>query len=96
MNSKDLVNSTIIGHALKRQPPFEHFSIPRHGEGVWTPALRYYKGELYINYPDPDFGIYLVKAKNPAGTWSEPILVQGGKGLLGCNKRDCTKFNSFS
>src|SRR4249920_3724308 len=25
LHSKDLVNWTIIGHALKRQPPFEHF-----------------------------------------------------------------------
>ena len=31
LHSKDLVNWTIIGHALKRQPPFEYFSIPRHG-----------------------------------------------------------------
>src|SRR3954469_9945584 len=34
LHSKDLVNWTIIGYALKRQPPFEHFSVPRHGEGV--------------------------------------------------------------
>ena len=25
LHSKDLVNWTIIGHALKRQPPLEHF-----------------------------------------------------------------------
>lgn len=82
LHSKDLVNWTIICHALKRQPPFEHFSIPRHGEGVWAPAIRFHKGEFYIYYPDPDFGIYLVKAKNPAGPWSDPVLVQGGKGLI--------------
>ncbi len=82
LHSKDLVNWTIIGHALKRQPPFEHFSLPRHGEGVWAPAIRYHNGEFYIYYPDPDFGIYLVKAKNPAGPWSDPILVEGGKGLI--------------
>ena len=82
LHSKDLVNWSIIGHALKRQPPFGHFSIPRHGEGVWAPAIRYHKGEFYIYYPDPDFGIYLTKTKNPAGLWSEPILVEGGKGLI--------------
>lgn len=73
---------SIIGHALKRQPPFEHFSVPRHGEGVWAPSIRFRKGEFYIYYPDPDFGIYLVKAKNPAGPWSDPVLVEGGKGLI--------------
>ena len=82
LQSKDLVNWTIIGHALKRQPPFEHFSIPRHGEGVWAPSIRYHNNEFYIYYPDPDFGIYLTKAKNITGPWSEPILVEGGKGLI--------------
>src|ERR1700742_4713504 len=27
LHSRDLVNWTIIGHGLKRQPPFEHFSL---------------------------------------------------------------------
>jgi len=82
LHSKDLVNWTLIGHALKRQPPFEHFAFPRHGEGVWAPSLRYHNGEFYLYYPDPDFGIYLTKAKNAAGPWSDPILVADGKGLI--------------
>ena len=82
LQSKDLVNWTIIGHALKRQPPFEHFSIPRHGEGVWAPSIRYHDNEFYIYYPDPDFGIYLTKAKNITGPWSDPVLVEKGKGLI--------------
>ncbi|MDQ3683829.1 MAG: glycoside hydrolase 43 family protein [Bacteroidota bacterium] len=82
LHSKDLVNWRIIGHALKRQAPLEHFSIPRHGEGVWAPSLRFHNGEFYLYYPDPDFGIYLTKAKNASGPWSEPILVEGGKGLI--------------
>jgi beta-xylosidase len=82
LHSKDLVNWRIIGHALKKQPPFEHFSIPQHGNGVWAPSLRFHKGEFYLYYPDPDFGIYLLKTKNPAGPWSEPILVEAGKGLI--------------
>src|SRR5689334_24052337 len=45
LHSKDLVNWTIIGHALKRQPPFDHFSIPQHGKGVWAPAIRYHNNE---------------------------------------------------
>jgi beta-xylosidase len=80
LHSKDLVNWTIIGHALPRQFPLEHFNATRHGEGVWAPAIRYHNGEFYIYYPDPDFGIYLVKAKNAAGPWSEPVLVVAGKG----------------
>lgn len=82
LHSRDLVNWTLIGHALKRQPPFEHFSKPQHGNGVWAPAIRYHKGEFYIYYPDPDFGIYMTKTKDPRGGWSEPVLVEGGKGLI--------------
>ena len=38
LHSKDLVNWTIIGHALLRQPPFDHFSSTQHGNGVWAPC----------------------------------------------------------
>ena len=82
LHSKDLVNWTIISHALKRQPPFDHFSKPQHGNGVWAPSIRYHNNEFYIYYPDPDFGIYLTKAKNILGPWSDPVLVEAGKGLI--------------
>lgn len=82
LHSKDLVNWRLIGHALQRQPPIEHFSKVRHGNGVWAPSIRHHKGEFFIYYPDPDFGIYLVKAKNIMGPWSDPLLVEAGKGLI--------------
>lgn len=82
LHSRDLVNWSLIGHALKRQPPFEHFEKTQHGNGVWAPAIRYHQNEFYIYYPDPDFGIYLTKAKNPTGPWSEPILIEAGRGLI--------------
>ncbi|MDI9366109.1 MAG: glycoside hydrolase 43 family protein [Flavobacterium sp.] len=82
LHSKDLVNWTIIGHALLKQPPYNVFSKPQHGGGVWAPSIRFHNGEFYIYYPDPDFGIYVVKAKNPAGPWSLPIMVEAGKGLI--------------
>lgn len=82
LHSKDLVNWTILTHALKRQPPFEHFEKTQHGNGVWAPSIRYHKNEFYIYYPDPDFGIYMTKAKEAAGPWSDPVLVAPGKGLI--------------
>ncbi len=82
LHSKDLINWTIIGHALKRQPPFDHFSNVQHGNGVWAPSIRYHNNEFYIYYPDPDFGIYLTKAKNIKGPWSDPLMVEAGKGLI--------------
>jgi len=82
LHSKDLVNWTIIDHVLKQQPPVDHFSAPRHGEGVWAPSIRYRNKEFYVYYPDPDFGIYVTKSKNIHGPWSEPLLVQAGRGLI--------------
>ena len=63
LHSKDLVNWKIIGHALKKQPPFDVYDKVQHGAGVWAPSIRYHNNEFYIYYPDPDLGIYLVKAK---------------------------------
>ncbi|WZL89593.1 glycoside hydrolase 43 family protein [Salinimicrobium sp. 3283s] len=82
LHSKDLVNWQLINHALPRQVPDEHFSSPQHGNGVWAPAFRYHEGEYYIYWGDPDFGIYMVKTKDPAGEWEEPVLVEAGKGLI--------------
>lgn len=82
LHSKDLVNWTILTHALKRQTPFEHFEKTQHGNGVWAPSIRYHNDEFYIYYPDPDFGIYLTKAKKAEGPWSEPVLIESGKGLI--------------
>ena len=82
LHSKDLVNWTIINHALKKNVPNDVFEKMQHGNGVWAPAIRYHKGEFYIYYPDPDFGIYVIKAKDPAKDWSDPILVFPGKGII--------------
>jgi beta-xylosidase len=82
LHSKDLVNWTIIGHVFAAQPPVDHFFVVRHGEGVWAPAIRYHEGKFWVFYPDPDFGIYLSTATNPAAEWTPPRLVKAGKGLI--------------
>lgn len=82
LHSRDLVNWTLVNHALPRLVPTEHFSQPRHGAGVWAPSFRYHAGKFWIFYPDPDFGLYVVTADDPRGTWSEPVMVKAGKGLI--------------
>jgi len=82
LHSKDLVNWKLIGHALKKQPPYDIYDKVQHGAGVWAPSIRYHTNEFYIYYPDPDYGIYLVKAKSIIGPWSEPSLIEAGKGLI--------------
>ncbi|MDX9882577.1 MAG: glycoside hydrolase 43 family protein [Prolixibacteraceae bacterium] len=82
LHSTDLVNWELISYALPKQQPFDVFDRPQHGNGVWAPCIRYHQGEFYIYYPDPDFGIYLTKASDPKGPWSEPLLIKEGKGLI--------------
>ena len=62
LHSRDLVNWTIINHVFAVQSPLEHFAKPRHGQGVWAPAIRHYGGKFWIFYPDPDFGLYVTTA----------------------------------
>ena len=82
LHSRDLVNWTIIGHALQEQLPKEIFDLPQHGKGVWAPAIRHHNDSLFIYWGDPDLGIFMVKAKDPAGEWSKPICVISGKGMI--------------
>lgn len=82
LHSKDLVNWQIVGHALKIQQPREVFDLPQHGRGVWAPSIRYHNDEFYIYWGDPDFGIFMVKTKDPAGEWSQPLCVISGRGMI--------------
>ena len=82
LHSTDLVNWSIIGHALPRQPPFDVFAQPQHGKGVWAPAIRHHGGQFVIYYGDPDFGIYRVEAHHPAGPWSAPLLIKQARGWI--------------
>lgn len=82
LHSTDLVNWRLVGHALRRLVPLDVFATPRHGKGVWAPAIRHHGGKFWIYYPDPDFGIYAVTARNPSAAWSTPALVKAGNGLI--------------
>ncbi|MBQ2210663.1 MAG: glycoside hydrolase 43 family protein [Prevotella sp.] len=87
LHSRDLVNWQIVGYALKElytgnKELTEHFSTPQHGAGVWAPSIRYHNGEYYIYWGDPDFGVFMVKTKDPAGEWEKPVCVIEGKGMI--------------
>lgn len=82
LHSKDLVNWEIIGHALKKQIPSKVYDKPSHGNGVWAPSIRYHNGEFYIYWGDPDFGVMMVKTKDPAGEWEKPVCVIPGQGMI--------------
>jgi len=81
LHSKDLVNWKLIGHAIERFSD-DRFDVPQYGNGVWAPSIRYQDGWFWIFYGDPDAGIFMTKAKDPAGPWEPLHLVQAGKGLI--------------
>jgi beta-xylosidase len=82
LHSTDLVHWKIVNYALQKLVPEKHFDTVQHGGGVWAPSIRYHNNEFFIFYPDPDFGIYVTKAKKITDKWSGPILIETGKGLI--------------
>lgn len=82
LHSKDLVNWKIVNYALKKVEPVEYYNEARHGKGVWAPSIRFHEGVYYIYWGDPDFGIFMVKTRDPYGEWDAPVLVKAGKGMI--------------
>lgn len=81
LHSKDLVNWTLIGHAID-QLPGGYDDRVRHGDGVWAPAIRYHDGKYWIYFSAPDEGIYMTTAEHPAGPWTSLHMVKEVKGWI--------------
>ena len=99
LHSKDLVNWEIINYALGNlyegdEELLRHFSKPQHGAGVWAPSIRYHDGWYYIYWGDPDFGVYMVKTKDPAGKWEKPVCVIKGQGYI--SERDIDHLEEYT
>lgn len=93
LHSTDLVNWELIGSAFKDGypvlPEYQGTDLDwhkkiQHGNYVWAPSIRYHDGWFYIYCGDPDQGLFMTKTRNPRGTWSEPVWVMKGKGLIDC------------
>ena len=81
LHSTDLVNWTIIGHAAEKYP-IDSFSRVQHGNGIWAPSIRFHNGEYFIYFGDPDNGVFVTKANNPAGPWSPLHLIKKVRGWI--------------
>ncbi|CAN7306769.1 glycoside hydrolase 43 family protein [Pseudoduganella sp. LjRoot289] len=82
LESKDLVNWELVGHALPALVPAAQFATPQFAKGVWAPVLRHHDGKFWLFYPDPDYGVYVMTAERFAGPWSAPHLLLPGKGII--------------
>ncbi|MEW2636263.1 family 43 glycosylhydrolase [Streptomyces sp. NPDC048389] len=82
LHSRDLVNWSLVGHALRRLEPAAAFAAPRHDGGVWAPSIRHHDGRFWIFWGDPDHGVWQVNSPDIRHGWSRPHLVKEGRGLI--------------
>jgi beta-xylosidase len=81
-HSRDLVSWTQVGHVITRTSQFEAGAF-RPSMGIYAPTLRERGGRFYLittAVEGPD-GHLLFTADNPAGPWSEPVLIPGLDGF---------------
>lgn len=53
-----------------------------HGCGVWAPSIRLHDGTYYIYWGDPDYGVWMVRTRDPRGRWEAPVLVLPARGAI--------------
>jgi len=76
--SSDLVNWKLIGHAGTR-PSQVGLLGGDFNSGIWAPTIRYHDGTFYVIVKNQAANeMILLSATDPAGEWSDKILV-GGK-----------------
>lgn len=99
-HSKDLVNWTLIGHAMDRP---EQLDLEGHGvsRGLFAPAITYHNGIFYIVCTKVDkVGNFVITAKDPKGPWSDPVSLPQVNGIdpslyFDDNGRSYIVFNSI-
>jgi len=74
LHSKDLVNWSIIGHAVSDvtqiAPQFNWSSMNGYARGIWAGSIRYHAGKFWIYFGTPDQGYFMTTATDPAGPWA--------------------------
>ena len=77
-HSRDLVNWTQIGHCLTRDSQISLHSAKSSG-GIFAPTIRHHEGRFYMITTDTTgMGNFFVWTDDPAGEWSDPVLVPLG------------------
>lgn len=79
--STDCIHWEQIGNVIDR-PEQMDFSGQGVSRGLFAPTIRYNKGKFYCICTQVDkIGNFFVTADNPAGPWSNPILIEGAEGI---------------
>ncbi|WP_428232005.1 glycoside hydrolase family 43 protein [Flavobacterium sp.] len=79
--STDLVHWKQIGNIIDR-PEQADFGNSRLSGGMYAPTIRYHDGTFYVICTNVSgVGNFIVTAKNPAGPWSNPMVIPGVDGI---------------
>ncbi len=74
--SKNLTDWTCIGHAITRASQVDLIGAD-HSAGLYAPTIRYHDGRFFIVCTDVSgIGNFLIHTTDPAGSWSEPVLLR--------------------
>ena len=80
-HSTDLREWQLIGHVVDRPGQLHSFDIPTLG-GAWAPTIRHRDGLFYLVITDAmGRGMIIFTATDPAGPWSDGIVVDGIHGI---------------
>lgn len=81
-HSTDLSRWTQIGNVLDRPSQLRLAGAASSG-GIYAPTLRHHDGRfhLIVTNATPGQGNLLVTATDPAGPWSEPVMLPGVPGI---------------
>ncbi|OOM70183.1 Non-reducing end alpha-L-arabinofuranosidase BoGH43B precursor [Clostridium puniceum] len=79
--STDLVNWEQIGHVLDRESQLNLDGAGYSG-GIFASTIRYHEGLFYIITTNmSNGGNFIVTAKNPKGSWSDPYWIKDADGI---------------
>jgi len=84
LKSTDLVNWQAIGHAVidltQIDKRYNYDRMEGNSRGIWAGAIAYHQGKFYVYFTDPDFGLFMTSATDPAGPWSPLTKMIDGAG----------------
>lgn len=85
-HSKDLVHWEQLGHVISRPGQLD-YAQSAHSEGLFAPTIRYFNGIFYVvctmvsNGREGNRENFICTASDPAGPWSDPVIIQGALGI---------------
>lgn len=82
--SEDLRTFAQVGHVVHRKDQLDLTTFRRASAGIYGSTLRHHDGRFWFattNIAQAGEGQLLFTAENPAGPWSDPVVVPGTVGI---------------